>query len=129
MVFNNFLIFFISLELTRVNPDWNIFSINVELLFLLHRGLVHYHRRILNQIWLIGSFHSMSCEVRTQFYKLNIKFRVFVDEWGLNEKVEKDVDDWIIDQNNVKFKLTEPNVYRSVSRDCDVQCFLLHLYM
>jgi len=39
----------ISLELTRVNPDRNIFSINVELTsaFLLYRGLVHHHHRIL----------------------------------------------------------------------------------
>ena len=38
----------ISLELTRVNPGRNIFSINVELTstFLLYRGLVHH--RILN---------------------------------------------------------------------------------
>ena len=34
-----------SQELTRVNPDLNIFSINVELLstLLLYRGLVHHH--------------------------------------------------------------------------------------
>ena len=34
-----------SQELTRVKPDRNIFSINVELTstFLLHRGLVHHH--------------------------------------------------------------------------------------
>ena len=33
-----------SQELTRVNPDRNIFSINVELTstFLLYRGLVHH---------------------------------------------------------------------------------------
>ena len=40
----------ISLELTRVNPDRNIFSINVELIstFLIYRGLVHHHHQILN---------------------------------------------------------------------------------
>ena len=40
----------ISLDLTRVNPDRNIFSINVELAstFLPYRGLVHHHYRILN---------------------------------------------------------------------------------
>ena len=40
----------IALELTRVNPDRNIFSINVELTstFLLYTGLVHHHHRILN---------------------------------------------------------------------------------
>ena len=34
-----------SQELTRVNPDRNIFSINVELTstFLLYRDLVHHH--------------------------------------------------------------------------------------
>ena len=39
-----------SQELTRVNPDRNIFSINVELTstFLLYRGLVHHHHWILN---------------------------------------------------------------------------------
>ena len=38
-----------SQELTRVNPDRNIFSINVELTstFLLYRGLVHHHHEIL----------------------------------------------------------------------------------
>ena len=37
-------------ELTSVNPDRNIFSINVELTsnFLLYRGLVLHHHRILN---------------------------------------------------------------------------------
>ena len=37
-------------KLTRVNPDRNIFSINVELTstFLRYRGLVHHHHRILN---------------------------------------------------------------------------------
>ena len=39
-----------SQELTRVNPDRNIFSINVGLTstFLLYRGLVHHHHWILN---------------------------------------------------------------------------------
>ena len=38
-----------SKELKRVNPDRNIFSINVELTstFLLYRGLVHHHHEIL----------------------------------------------------------------------------------
>ena len=42
----------ISLELTRVNPDRNIFSINKELTstFLLYRGLVHDHHQILNYL-------------------------------------------------------------------------------
>ena len=36
-----------SQELTRVTPDRNIFSKNVELTstFLLYRGLVHHHHR------------------------------------------------------------------------------------
>ena len=49
-IFLSILMVIISLELTRVNPDRNIFSINVELTstFLLYRGLVHNHYRILN---------------------------------------------------------------------------------
>ena len=47
-----------SQELTRVNPDRNMFSINVELTstFLLYRGLVHHHHEILKQklAWFIG---------------------------------------------------------------------------
>ena len=41
-----------SQEQTRVNPDRNIFSIFVELTstFLLYRGLVHHHHRILNNL-------------------------------------------------------------------------------
>jgi len=41
-----------ELELTRVNPDRNIFSINVELTstFLLYRGLVHHHHWILKHL-------------------------------------------------------------------------------
>ena len=48
--FLSILMVIISLELTRVNPDRNIFSINVELTstFLLYRGLVHHHHWILN---------------------------------------------------------------------------------
>ena len=43
----------ISLELTRDNPDRNIFSINVEQTstFLLYRGLVYHHHRILNKVF------------------------------------------------------------------------------
>ena len=46
-----------SQELTRVNPDRNIFSINVELTstFLLYRGLVHHHHRILKLSTLAAS--------------------------------------------------------------------------
>ena len=45
-----------SRELTRVKPDRNIFSINVELTstFLLYRGLVHHHLWILNLIYIFG---------------------------------------------------------------------------
>ena len=47
------------LELTRVNPDRNIFSINVELTstFLLYRGLVHHHHRILNKTCVLGTWY------------------------------------------------------------------------
>ena len=38
-----------SQELTRVNPDWNIFSIKYGTdFYFLYRGLVHHHHRILN---------------------------------------------------------------------------------
>ena len=49
--FLSILMVIISLELTRVNPDRNIFSINVELTstFLLYTGLVHHHHRILKR--------------------------------------------------------------------------------
>ena len=65
--FNNF-IFRFSLKLTRVTPDRNIFSINVELTstFLLYRGLVLHHHRILNQIiwvWNIKSLHHPVAEL------------------------------------------------------------------
>ena len=48
--FLSILLVIISLELTRVNPNRYIFSINGELTFnlLLYRGLVHHHHRILN---------------------------------------------------------------------------------
>ena len=41
----------------RVNPDRNIFSINVELTstFLLYRGLVHHHHEILNLYFVVGN--------------------------------------------------------------------------
>ena len=48
--FFSILMVIISIELTRVNPDRNIFSINLELTstFLLYRCLVHHHHWILN---------------------------------------------------------------------------------
>ncbi len=81
VVFNNFYIFFhlfwwlLSLELTRVNPDRNIFSINVELTspFLLYRGLVRHHHRILKvknlkcfkksptPLWEMSNLHQTKC--------------------------------------------------------------------
>ena len=44
-----------SQELTRVNPDRNIFSINGTniYVFLLYRGLVHHHHQILDLIWVL----------------------------------------------------------------------------
>ena len=56
-IFLSILMVIITLELTRVNPDRNIFSINVELTstFLLYRGLVHHHHRILKHFDFRGS--------------------------------------------------------------------------
>ena len=62
----------ISLELMRVNPDRNIFSINVDLLY---RGLVHHHHRILN---LFQAF-----KLAKEFYKL----KDTDENW--NPKIEK----------------------------------------
>ena len=48
--FSNYKHWYLIQELRRVNPDRNIFSINVELtstLFILYRGLDHHHHRIL----------------------------------------------------------------------------------
>jgi len=60
--FLSILMVIISLELTRVNPDRNIFSINVELTytFLLYRGLVHHHHRILNS-FINGFSSNVTC--------------------------------------------------------------------
>ena len=48
--FNWKMYFLRKLNLECLNPDRNIFSINVELTstFLLYRGLVHHHHQILN---------------------------------------------------------------------------------
>ena len=52
-----------SLELTRVNPDRNILSINVELTstFFPYKGLVHHHHWILNiyLIYVIYMWHTI----------------------------------------------------------------------
>ena len=72
-----------SQELTRVNPDRNIFSLIVELTstFLLYRGLVHHHHRILklqdimNLNFLTPMFAIWSCKpliFQTQFIWSNI---------------------------------------------------------
>ena len=57
-----------SQELTRVNPDRNIFSINVELTstFLLYRGLVHHHHRLLKEN--IKLLHYYDCNWKTIFF-------------------------------------------------------------
>jgi len=59
-----------SQELTKVNPDRNIFSINVELTstFLLYRGLVHHHHRILNLIKLYINNIIFNCTLKTFFW-------------------------------------------------------------
>ena len=51
-----------SQELTSLNPDRNMFSINVELtstFFLLNRGLVHHHHRVLNS-FSVKMYHRQS---------------------------------------------------------------------
>ena len=48
-------------ELTWVNPDQNKFSIKCGIniyFFLLHRGLVHHHHRILNKLLGTSYFHN-----------------------------------------------------------------------
>jgi len=88
--FLSILMVIISLELTRVNPDRNIFSINVELIstfFTLYRGLVHLHHHwILNHLinlqpslWLLFTvlmIHPMksNCKKRR---KILVKFLLF----------------------------------------------------
>ena len=66
LFFLSILMVIISLELTRVNTDRNIFSINVELTstFLLYRGLVHHHHWILNGShwrYLTKIWHYLEC--------------------------------------------------------------------
>ena len=58
-----------SQELTRFNPDRNIFSINVEptSTFLLYRGLVHHHHRILH-IYLFINYKAIIREVSQLYY-------------------------------------------------------------
>ena len=53
VVFNNLIFFLSILMVVIVRTDRNIFSINVELTssFLLYRGLVHHHHRILNLLY------------------------------------------------------------------------------
>ena len=79
-IFLSILMVIISLELTRVNPDRNIFSINVELTstFLLYRGLVHHHHRILNliRIYLISELIWLLEQVVFERYRLNNTERV-----------------------------------------------------
>ena len=62
-----------SQELTRVNPDRNIFLINVEIkyTFLLYRGLVHHHRRILRLIITIISRQEYEEPIRSrEFFEI-----------------------------------------------------------
>ena len=61
-----------SQELTRVNPDRNIFTINVELTstFLLYTGLVNHHHRILNDI--------LSEEENERWSSIDCKLPVFM---------------------------------------------------
>ena len=68
----------ISLELTRVNPDRNIFSINVELTstFLLYRGLVNHHHRILNGIIVVAFLYNKTRLL--DFYLLIVALHVVI---------------------------------------------------
>jgi len=82
VIFNkHFFIFFlsilmviISLELTRVNPNRDIFSINVELTstFILYRGLVHHHHRILNRLQVRGKDNL--CQFQYNFLFLRMQY-------------------------------------------------------
>ena len=72
-----------SQELTRVNPDRNIFSINVELTstFLLYRGLVHHHHRILN-----NSHHTVQCTIFKFFIFVMHKYYLTFYSWAILNK-------------------------------------------
>ena len=57
---NFFINVMLSLELTRVKPDRNIFSIT-STFFLLYRGLVHHHHLILNQEYIFKPKPKQNC--------------------------------------------------------------------
>ena len=89
-IFLSILMVIISLELTRVNRDRNIFSINVELTstFLLYRGLVHHHHRILNQVIIDQTTVSrvlMWFEHVTQSMVGQLKLRLGLNQWEISK--------------------------------------------
>ena len=61
-------------ELTRVNPDRNIFSINVELTstFLLYRGLVHHHHRVFKHVSFFAKSSNKPLKDYIQGRRLNL---------------------------------------------------------
>ena len=84
LFFLSILMVIISLELTRVNPDRNIFSINVELTstFLLYRGLVHHHHWILNLNYIFLIAHHSPVDIRC-----NLSFQ-FCQEYLTQQLIE-----------------------------------------
>ena len=84
-IFLSILMVIILLELTRVNPDRNIFSINVELTstFVLYRGLVHRHHRILDLV-----IDCIKCFIKKNHIYSNV-LTLFIKEKKLLIKSEK----------------------------------------
>ena len=74
-----------SLELTRDNPDRNIFSINVELTsnFLPYKGLVHHHHQILNRILLLAQQSPFMHLFFISFKEVTNMFSISQKLWGI----------------------------------------------
>ena len=79
---------YISLELTRVNPDRNIFSINVKLTstFLHCRGLVHHHHRILNDKLLKAKIQGKDLNEPLDLHNLRVVCRLLSSFRKTNKK-------------------------------------------
>ena len=83
----------ISLELTRVNQDRNIFSLNVELMstFLLYRGLVHHHHQNLKYSIAVswGRLRTRRNVSRIRFVtavSLAVRFQIeIMSSWNLTD--------------------------------------------
>jgi len=76
-----------SQELTRVNPDQNIFSINVELTstFLLYRGLVHHHHRVFKLKLIWSKLEKSHKEIQRKNSLIPISLQPSVQLWFLLE--------------------------------------------